>query len=123
MPLAASEGPNILVETRPLDKIKGSGQWPAGVARIYGESGIMGLNQEVPMARVIEVQDESEELAALQAIETVRALRQAMKQAPAGKGLATMESAVRNVGMDHLRRMFDRVVREHPEAQKKGSAL
>jgi len=75
------------------------------------------------MARLIEVQDESEELAALQAIETVRSLRKAMKSAVAGMGLATMESTVRDKGMDHLRRMFDGVVREHPEAQKKGSAL
>jgi hypothetical protein len=71
------------------------------------------------MARMIEVQDESEELAALQAIETVRALRKAMHSATPGKGLATMEAAVRDKGMDHLRRMFDSVVREHPEAQKK----
>jgi hypothetical protein len=62
-------------------------------------------------------------LAALQAIETVRALRRAMMDATPGKGLATMESTVRDKGMDHLRRMFDSVVREHPEAQKKGSAL
>ena len=74
------------------------------------------------MTRMIEVQDESEALAALQAIETVRALRKAMKDAPGGKGLATMEATVRDKGMDHLRRMFDSVVREHPEAQKKGSA-
>ena len=94
-----------------------------GVARIYGESGIMGLNKEAQMSHVIEVQDETEELAALQAIETVRALRKAMQDASPGKGLATMESAVRDVGMDHLRRMFDRVVREHPEAQKRGPAL
>ena len=72
------------------------------------------------MARLIEVLDESEELAARQAIETVRALRKAMQDAPAGQGLAIMEATARDKGMDHLRRMFDRVVREHPEAQKKG---
>ncbi len=72
------------------------------------------------MARMIEVEDESEELAALQAIETVRALRKAMQTAPHGSGLAIMEATVRDKGMDHLRRMFDRVVREHPEAQKRG---
>ena len=75
------------------------------------------------MARIVEVQDESEELAALQAIETVRALRKAMKDAPSGRGLATMEATVRDKGMDHLRRMFDNIVREHPEAQKRGPAL
>jgi hypothetical protein len=75
------------------------------------------------MARMIEVQDESEELAALQAIETVRALRTVMKDATAGTGLASMEATVRDKGMDHLRRMFDSVVREHPEAQKRGPAL
>jgi hypothetical protein len=74
------------------------------------------------MARLIEVQDESEELAALQAIETVRALRVAMTDASPGNGLATMEQAVREKGFEHLRQMFDRVVREHPEAQKRGPA-
>ena len=74
------------------------------------------------MARSVEVLDESEELAARPAIETVRALRKAMQAARPGEGLATMEATVRDKGMDHLRQMFDRVVREHPEAQKKGPA-
>ena len=74
------------------------------------------------MPRSIEVLDETEELAALQAIETVRALRKAMHDAPQGKGLATMEAVVRDKGFEHLRRMFDSAVREHPEAQKKGPA-
>lgn len=75
------------------------------------------------MPRLIEVEDEHEALAALQAIETVRALRQAMKNAPSGKGLASMEAVVREKGFEHLRTLFDSAVREHPEAQKKGVAL
>ena len=75
------------------------------------------------MSQQIEVQDENERLVALQAIETYRALRQAMKAAPHGKGLATLEAVVHDKGFDHLKRMLEQVTTEHPEAQKKGSAV
>ena len=75
------------------------------------------------MAQQIEVDDENERLVALQAIETYRALRQAMKTAPHGKGLATLETVVHDKGFDHLKRMLQQVTAEHPEAQKKGSAV
>lgn len=74
------------------------------------------------MPEPIEVDNENERLVALQAVETYRALRKAMKDAPHGRGLATMEAVVRDQGFEHLRQMFDSAVREHPEAQKKGPA-
>jgi hypothetical protein len=75
------------------------------------------------LATSIQVEDESERLIALQAIETFRALRQAVKTAPHGKGLATVEAVVRDKGFDQLAKMYQTVVGEHPEAQKKGPAV
>ena len=60
---------------------------------------------------------------ALQAIETYRALQRAVKTAPHGKGLATVEAVVHDKGFDHLRKMYESALQNHPEAQKKGSAL
>lgn len=74
------------------------------------------------MPRSVEVLDETEELAALQAVETVQALRKAMKAAPHGRGLATVEAVVRDKGFEHLRNMLETTLRDHPEAQKGGSA-
>lgn len=78
---------------------------------------------EDTLAKSIPVEDESERLVALQALETFRALRQAVKTAPHGKGLATVEAVVRDKGFDQLARMYQAAVGEHPEAQKKGPAV
>ena len=59
---------------------------------------------------------------ALQAVETYRALRAAVKAAPHGRGLAAVEAVVRDRGFEHLSRMYQGAVGEHPEAQKKGPA-
>jgi len=75
------------------------------------------------LAKSIRVEDETEELVALQALETYRALQHAVKTAPHGKGLATVEAVVHDKGFDHLRTLYEAALREHPEAQKKGSAL
>ena len=75
------------------------------------------------MSKSVRVENEAEELIALQAIETYRALQHAVKTAPHGKGLATVEAVVHDKGFDHLRQMYQSALREHPEAQKKGSAL
>jgi hypothetical protein len=75
------------------------------------------------MSQQIEVADENERLIALQAIETYRALRQAMKTAPHGRGLATLEAVVHDKGFEHLKQMMQQVSSEHPEAQKKGAAV
>ncbi|MBC7772477.1 MAG: hypothetical protein H7210_08295 [Pyrinomonadaceae bacterium] len=75
------------------------------------------------MAESIAVENEQEKLIALQAVETYRALQQAVKAAPHGKGLATVEAVVHDQGFDHLRKMYEAALRDHPEAQKRGSAL
>jgi len=72
------------------------------------------------MAWTLELADDNERLVAMQAIETYRSLRKTMQTASPGHGLAAIEQVVREQGLDHLRRMFQSVVREHPEAQKKG---
>jgi len=78
---------------------------------------------EDPLTTSIRIEDEAERLVALQALETFRALRQAVKTAPHGKGLATVEAVVRDQGFDHLSKMYEQAVREHPESQKRGSAV
>lgn len=78
---------------------------------------------EDTLAELIRVEDETERLVALQAVETFRALRQAVKTAPHGKGLATVEAVVRDKGFDQLSKMYQAAVKEHPEAQKKGPAV
>ena len=75
------------------------------------------------MAESVSVENEQEKLVALQAIETYRALKQAVKDAPHGKGLAFTEAVVHDKGFDHLRKMYQSALQEHPEAQKKGAAL
>ena len=75
------------------------------------------------MAKLISVENETEELIALQALETYRALQQAVRTATHGKGLATVEAVVHDKGFAQLRAMYQAAVREHPEAQKKGPAL
>lgn len=85
----------------------------------------MGLNpvMEDTLADSISVADEDEKLVALQAIETYRALKQAVKDAPHGHGLAFTEAVVHDKGFDHLRKMYESALRDHPEAQKKGPAV
>jgi len=75
------------------------------------------------MAESISVENEQEKLIAMQAIETYRALKQAVKDAPHGKGLAFTEAVVHDKGFDHLRNMYESALRDHPEAQKKGPAV
>jgi len=75
------------------------------------------------MSKSIEIQSDAEALVAQQAIETYRALQKAVKDAPHGKGLAFTEEVLRDKGFDHLRKLYQSALQEHPEAQKKGSAL
>jgi hypothetical protein len=75
------------------------------------------------LAESISVENEQEKLVALWAVETYRALQQAVKTAPHGKGLATVEAVVHDKGFDHLRRMYESALAGHPEAQKRGPAL
>jgi hypothetical protein len=96
-----------------------------GLARTCGEYvRIPGFTfMEDLVAESVRVEDEAERLVALQAIETYRALRAAVKTAPHGKGLATVEAVVRDQGFDHLAKMYQSAVAEHPEAKKKGPAV
>lgn len=75
------------------------------------------------MAKMIPVESDTEALIAIQAIETYRALQTAVKSAPHGRGLATVEAVVRDRGFDHLSKMYQHAVGEHPEAQKKGPVV
>jgi hypothetical protein len=75
------------------------------------------------LAESIIVENEQEKLVALQALGTYRALQQAVKTAPHGKGLATVEAVVHDKGFAYLRKMYESALRNHPEAQKKGPAL
>ena len=72
---------------------------------------------------MVPVESEVEALVAIQAVETYRALQAAVGAAPHGKGLATVEAVVRDKGFDHLSKMYQSAVGEHPEAQKKGPAV
>ncbi|HEV2295275.1 MAG TPA: hypothetical protein VGR35_15590 [Tepidisphaeraceae bacterium] len=72
------------------------------------------------MSKSIRVENEAEELVALQALETYRALQHAVKTAPHGRGLATVEAVVHDKGFEHLRRMYESALADHPEAPKKG---
>ena len=75
------------------------------------------------MAYAISFENEQEKLVALQAVETYRALQHAVKTAPHGKGLATVEAVVHDKGFDQLRKMYETALQNHPEAQKKGPAV
>jgi hypothetical protein len=74
------------------------------------------------MADPIPVANETERLVALQALETYRALQHAVKTAPHGQGLATVEAVVHDRGFAHLQQMYEAALAEHPGAQKKGPA-
>jgi len=75
------------------------------------------------LAKMISVENETEALVAQQALETYRALQKAVKDAPHGQGLVFTESVLREKGFEHLSKMYASALQEHPEAQKKGSAL
>lgn len=75
------------------------------------------------MSKSIPVENEVEALVAMQALETYRALQKAVKDAPHGQGLAFTEAVLQDKGFDHLRKMYQSALQEHPEAQKKGSVL
>lgn len=69
----------------------------------------------------MEYRDEDERLVAELAVAQWRELRQVMKQAPHGKGLATLEQAVRQRGQEQMRSTLQRLMGLHEEAQKRGS--
>ena len=72
---------------------------------------------------MVPVESEAEALIAIRAVENYRALQAAVKAAPHGRGLASVEAVVRDKGFDHLAQMYQSAVGEHPEAQKRGPAV
>ena len=75
------------------------------------------------MSESVQVDNETEKLIAQQAIETFRALQVAVKTAPHGKGLATVEAVVHDKGFDHLKKMYEAALRQHPSAEKKTTLI
>ena len=68
-------------------------------------------------------QSDEERLVAEQAVLNYRELKQVMKTAPHGKGMAVMEQAVRERGFEQMRQTLSLLVNAHDEAQKKGSTV
>jgi hypothetical protein len=68
----------------------------------------------------MQYESDEERLVAEQAALNYRELRQVMKTAPHGQGMAVMEQAVREKGFEQMRRTLSLLVNAHDEAQKKG---
>jgi hypothetical protein len=65
---------------------------------------------------------DNERLMAEQAVLAYQAVKEAVRTAPHGHGMAAIEQVVQDKGFEVLRRMIELGASEHPEAQKKGSA-
>ena len=68
----------------------------------------------------MEYASDEERLVAEQAVLHYRELKQVMKTAPHGKGMAVMEQAVREKGFEQMRQTLSLLANAHDEAQKKG---
>jgi hypothetical protein len=68
----------------------------------------------------MEYRSDEERLVAEQAVLHYRELKQVMKTAPHGKGMAVMEHAVREKGFEQMRQTLSLLLSAHEEAQKKG---
>ena len=62
-------------------------------------------------------------LAAESAALAMRALLEAVKTAPHGQGMATLEAVLEDKGFEHLRTMLAAAMASHDGAQKKGPAV
>lgn len=71
----------------------------------------------------MDYQSDEERLVAEQAVLHYRELRQVMKTAPHGKGMAVMELAVRAKGFEQMRQTLSLLIGAYDEAQKKGSTV
>ncbi len=69
----------------------------------------------------MQYESDEERLVAEQAALHYRELKQVMKTAPFGKGMAVMEQAVREKGFEQMRQALSLLANAHDEAQKKGS--
>jgi hypothetical protein len=66
-------------------------------------------------------ESDEERLVVEQALLHYRELKQVMKDAPFGKGMAVLEQAVREKGFEQMRQTLSLLANAHDEAQKKGS--
>jgi hypothetical protein len=102
-------------------------QWEAGLARIFGTFGKTaagGIHGGSPfMEDRMDYQSDEERLVAEQAALHYRELKQVMKTAPHGKGMAVMEQAVREKGFEQMRQTLSLLANAHDEAQKKGQTV
>jgi hypothetical protein len=65
-------------------------------------------------------ENDDERLVAEQALLNYRELKQVMKNAPHGKGMAVMEQAVREKGFEQMRHTLSLLINAHDDGQKKG---
>jgi hypothetical protein len=89
-----------------------------GEARVCGLFGIMDANKEVHMD--LNHLTDDERLIAERAVLMARAVKMAGDNAPHGRGLACLEQAVMEQGMDLLRLTLEKTIGARDEAQKKG---
>ncbi len=66
------------------------------------------------------LENDEERLVAEQALLNYRELKQVMRNAPHGRGMAVLEQAVREKGFEQMRKTLSLLVSAHDEAQKKG---
>ena len=71
----------------------------------------------------MDYQSDEERLVAEQAVLYYRELKQVMKRAPHGKGMAVLEQAVREKGFEQMRQTLSLLANAHEEAQKKGPTV
>jgi len=69
----------------------------------------------------MDYRSDEERLVAEQAVLNYRELKQVMKAAPHGHGMAVMEQAVRERGFEQMRKTLSLLIGAHDEAQKKGA--
>lgn len=68
----------------------------------------------------MQYQNDEERLVAEQALLNYRELKQVMKNAPHGRGMAVLEQAVREKGFEQMRQTLSLLANAHDGAQKKG---
>ncbi len=66
------------------------------------------------------LENDEERLVAEQALLNYRELKQVMRNAPHGRGMAVLEQAVREKGFEQMRKTLSLLVSAHDEAQKRG---
>jgi hypothetical protein len=78
------------------------------------------LRWELFMEDRMKFENDEERLVAEQALLNYRELKQVMKNAPHGKGMAVMEQAVREKGFEQMRQTLSLLINAQNDGQKKG---